>query len=85
MVRIDAICYNKICPYPGTQEKQRQAHACHNQVGQKFIEEETTPEGMCLGAWNAITPYINALLFGGNFPWENEECYTFFAVPIPKV
>jgi uncharacterized repeat protein (TIGR04076 family) len=39
---------------------------------------------MCLGAWNAITPYINTLLFGGNFPWEDEECYTLVHCPDPK-
>ena len=39
-------------------------------IGDTFTVESTTPSGMCLGAWNAVAPYVCALLFGGNFPWE---------------
>ena len=29
--------------------------------GQVFTVEGTTPEGICLGAWNAIAPYLTTL------------------------
>lgn len=55
-----------------------------NDIGQEFIVESTTPKGMCLGAWNAIAPYVNTLLFGGNFPWEEDEGYALIHCPDPK-
>lgn len=33
----------------------------------------TTPEGMCLDAWNSISPYITAMRFGGDFPREKKK------------
>lgn len=55
-----------------------------NKLGQEFIVDNTTPEGICLGAWNAISPYVVALLYGANFPWEKEEGYTLIHCPDPK-
>ena len=55
-----------------------------HKVGQVFTVEHTTPEGMCLGAWNAIAPYLIALLCGGNFPWEKEEGVATIHCPDPK-
>ena len=55
-----------------------------HQVGQEFIVEGKTPGGMCLGAWNAIAPYVNVLRFGGNFPWEKEEGVAIIHCPDPK-
>ncbi len=40
-----------------------------HQIGDTFTVESTTPAGMCLGAWDAVSPYLSALLYGGNFPW----------------
>lgn len=45
----------------------------HHKVGQEFILEGETIAGLCLGAWNAIAPYLTAIRFGGDFPWEKEE------------
>jgi len=56
----------------------------HHKVGQEFIVEHTTPAGMCLDAWNAIAPYVSALRFGGNFPWEKEEGVATIHCPDPK-
>ncbi|UCG91997.1 MAG: TIGR04076 family protein [candidate division WOR-3 bacterium] len=56
----------------------------HHTVGQEFIVEHTTPAGMCLGAWNASAPYVSALRFGGNFPWEKEEGVATIHCPDPK-
>lgn len=53
-------------------------------VGQVFTVDHTTPEGMCLGAWNAIAPYLTTLRFGGNFPWEKEEGVASIHCPDPK-
>jgi uncharacterized repeat protein (TIGR04076 family) len=39
---------------------------------------------MCLGAWNAIAPYVTALLCGGNFPWEEDKGVTTIHCPDPK-
>ena len=55
----------------------------HN-VGQVFRVGWTTPEGMCLGAWNAIAPYVTTLLCGGDFPWEEEKGITRIHCPDPK-
>ena len=56
----------------------------NHKIGQEFIVEGTTPEGMCLGAWNAIAPYLTALLYGGTFPWEKELGHTLIHCPDPK-
>lgn len=52
--------------------------------GQVFTVEGTTPEGICLGAWNAIAPYLTTLSCGGNFPWEQEEGAATIHCPDPK-
>ena len=54
-----------------------------HKIGDEFIVEHMTPE-MCLGAWNAIAPYVTTLLFGGNFPWEKEEGIAKIHCPDPK-
>ncbi|MFC1828134.1 TIGR04076 family protein [Thermodesulfobacteriota bacterium] len=55
-----------------------------NDRGQVFMVEDTTPEGMCTGAWMAVAPYIMALRYGGNFPWEDKEGYALIHCPDPK-
>jgi uncharacterized repeat protein (TIGR04076 family) len=55
-----------------------------HKVDDVFIVERTTPEGMCLGAWNAIAPYLTALHHGANFPWEKEEGVAVIHCPDPK-
>lgn len=42
-------------------------------VGQKWLFDGYTPEGMCLGAFNAIIPYIFTLHCGGVFPWAEPD------------
>ena len=53
-------------------------------VGQVIEVEHTTPDGMCLGAWNAIAPYLTALRYGANFPWEQEKGVATIHCPDPK-
>lgn len=60
---------------------------CHggtHRVGQVITVERTTPGGMCLGAWNAIAPYLTALRHGANFPWEKEEGVALIHCPDPE-
>ena len=53
-------------------------------IGDTFIVENTTPGGMCLGAWNSVAPYVTALLYGGSFPWEDADISTTIHCPDPK-
>ncbi len=42
----------------------------HNhKVGDEWIFRGTTPEGLCLGAYNSLHADVHALMFGGSFPW----------------
>jgi uncharacterized repeat protein (TIGR04076 family) len=41
-----------------------------HKVGDFWTIESVTPQGMCLGAWGAVYPYVMALDLGGNFSWE---------------
>ena len=52
----------------------------HN-VGDEWVfsaAAHTTPGGMCLAAYNAIFPYVNALMWGAEFPWGPERTATRF-------
>lgn len=64
--------------------KAGECHGGHHKVGQEYLVERTTPGGLCLGAWNAIAPYVSMLRYGGNFPWEREEGVATIHCPDPK-
>jgi uncharacterized repeat protein (TIGR04076 family) len=55
-----------------------------HEIGQVFTVDETTPEGICIGAWDAISPYVMSLWYGGNFPWAEEEGTATIHCPDPK-
>jgi len=55
-----------------------------HEIGQEFIVGETTPAGMCTGAWGAIFPYFLTLLCGGNFAWEKEKGVATLRCPDPN-
>ena len=55
-----------------------------HKIGDEISVNWTTTKGMCLGAWNALSPCVIALLCGGNFPWEKEKGYTTIHCPDPK-
>jgi uncharacterized repeat protein (TIGR04076 family) len=55
----------------------------YHKIGDKFIVDHLTPT-MCLGAWNAIAPYVTTLLCDGNFPWEKEKGMGTIHCPDPK-
>ncbi len=52
--------------------------------GDEFIVEHTIPGGMCMGAWDAISPYVNTLIYGGDFPWEDKKGTAAIHCPDPK-
>jgi len=56
----------------------------YHEVGREFLVDHTTPAGMCLGAWNAIAPYVTTLLCDGNFPWEQDKGVATIHCPDPK-
>jgi uncharacterized repeat protein (TIGR04076 family) len=55
-----------------------------HEIGQVFTVDETTPEGICIGAWDAISPYVMSLWYGGNFPWAEEKGTATIHCPDPK-
>ncbi len=50
-----------------------------------FTVDWATPEGVCLGAWNALSPCVIAPLCGGNFPWKKRRVLRPFTALIPRV
>jgi len=40
----------------------------YNQMGDSWEIESVTPEGMCLGAWGAVFPYVMVLDCEGGSP-----------------
>ncbi len=55
-----------------------------HETGQVFVVRRTTPGGLCMGAWNAIAPYLTALRYGANFPWEKEAGLITVGCPDPE-
>jgi len=55
-----------------------------HEVGQVITVERTTPGGVCIGAWNAIAPYLTSLRHGASFPWEKEEGVATIHCPDPE-
>lgn len=42
-------------------------HACEMAVGQSFVSEDgMMPEGMCLSAWESMSPFVMTLACGGS-------------------
>ena len=52
-----------------------------NTPGKEFIIERTTPAGMCLSAFNSISPAIQVLRYGGSFPWEKNPDEAYMCCP----
>jgi len=63
--------------------KTGQCPSGRHKIGQTFTVKNSTLEGLCLGLWNAITPYLTALRYGANFPWEKEEGIITIGCPDP--
>ena len=52
-------------------------------IGDEFYVDKTTPGGLCLGAWDAVSPYVTTLLWGGCFPWEKKDGAIMIHCPDP--
>jgi len=56
--------------------------AAGHKVGDTWlVEENLTPGGVCLGAFNAIAPNMRVMRFGGQFPWSQDKDATVVACP----
>ena len=56
----------------------------NHKVGDVFIQEnEMTFGGFCSAAYNAIQPYIVALLYGADFPYKTPEGSIVLRCPDP--
>lgn len=47
-----------------------------HKVGDQWVVDEKTPEGICLSAFNSLFPSLQVLMFGGAFPWEDDPDVT---------
>lgn len=52
-----------------------------NVPGKEFVIERTTPAGMCLSAFNSLSPAIQVLRYGGSFPWEGDPDVAYLCCP----
>ena len=56
----------------------------HHEIGDRFEIESVTPQGMCLGAWGSIFPYVVVLGCDRAFPWEDIKTKAKIHCPDPK-
>jgi uncharacterized repeat protein (TIGR04076 family) len=54
-----------------------------HKIGDEFLIGDKTPAGMCPWAFYALFPFVSALVFGGSFPWEEDEDTATVACPDP--
>ena len=47
-----------------------------HKIGDSFLIDQLTPEGMCTSAFNAIFPLVFTLQCGGKFFWEDNPHVT---------
>jgi len=52
-----------------------------HKVGDEFLISRTTPEGICLSAFNAFFPAMRTLMFSGTFPWSEDPDTAIMACP----
>ena len=55
--------------------------ALEHKVGDHWIVDKKTPEGICLSAFDTLFPSLRVLMFGGSFPWESDPDVTTVACP----
>jgi uncharacterized repeat protein (TIGR04076 family) len=54
-----------------------------HRVGDEFIIDDTTPNGMCSWAFYTVFPFASTLQYKGSFPWENNSEKAVVACPDP--
>ncbi len=56
-------------------------HAGHK-VGDTWLcKRDKTPEGLCVGAFNAIIPQLRTLIQGGSHYWDNDSDVSYVSCP----
>ncbi len=55
--------------------------AAGHKVGDQWVVDEKTPEGLCIFAFGSLLPTLPVLMFGGSFPWEKDPDVTTVACP----
>lgn len=43
-----------------------------HKVGEEWLLQYKTPDGLCWAAYNAIFPFAIVLKYGGSFPWQKD-------------
>lgn len=46
--------------------------AQEHKVGDCWVVDRHTPGGICLSAFNSLTPTLRTLTYGGSFPWRDD-------------
>lgn len=56
---------------------------CDNghKIGDEWVINTKTAEGICLWAFNALYPVAEALMSGGSFPWEEDPEVAYIDCP----
>jgi len=54
-----------------------------HQVGDQWIADGKTPEGICLGAFSSLSHSLDVLMYGGALPWEADPDIATVACPDP--
>ena len=58
--------------------------AQEHKIGDQWIIDMKTPEGVCPSAWHSLYPGLQVLMFGGIFPWQVDPDVTNAACPDAK-
>jgi uncharacterized repeat protein (TIGR04076 family) len=53
-------------------------------VGDEWLTNGKTPEGICLNAFGMLLPNIRTLMYAGSFPWEPDKDMTTICCPDAK-
>ena len=52
-----------------------------HKVGDEWVISGKTPEGICLSAFDALSPGLRVLMFGGSYPWSDDPDTATVACP----
>ena len=55
--------------------------AREHKAGEQWVSEGKTPEGICLSAFNSLTPFLRVLMYGGVLPWADDPDTATIACP----
>jgi uncharacterized repeat protein (TIGR04076 family) len=57
-----------------------------HKVGEEWIvkKDDVLAPRLCIGAYAALHPYLVGLMFGGSYPWEDDQDVARLACPDPN-